>query len=80
MRFLLVFLLINFLLLAPASACAYPESQFKECLLGVKRSPIILGVPEQSIENFCDCALEKIIDQGIDDKTAGIDCTSKSFG
>ncbi len=77
MKYLLIFLLIVFALADATSA--YPESQFNECIVGVKRNPIILGVPETSIQNFCDCALTLIVDQGKDDKESGIECTSKSF-
>ena len=75
--FVLVLLLFAFSISLVVNA--YPEDQFKECILGVKQNPIILGVPEKSIEKFCDCALTLIVDEGKDDKASGIECTSKSF-
>ena len=78
MRTLLICLL--FLFSFASLAFSYPEDQFKECLLGVKQNPVILGVPEKSIEKFCDCALTSIVDEGNDEKTSGVKCTAESFG
>ena len=44
-------------------AVAYPQESLKECILGSKQNPIIIGVPEESIKNYCDCALKLIVDE-----------------
>jgi len=77
MKILASFLLIIFTFVP--TSYSYEEAQFNDCIVGVKRNPIILGVPQTSIEKFCDCALNLIIDQGKDDKESGIQCTSESF-
>ena len=64
MRLIAVFLLVIFA--SSPVAIAYPQEQLKECILGSKQNPVILGVPEISIENFCDCALKLIVDEGRD--------------
>ena len=53
--------LIVFSVFAPKTI-AYPENQFKECTLAAKANPSLLGVPEISIQGFCDCALIEILD------------------
>ena len=77
MKALLAFLLITFLL--SPSAIAYPHDQLKECILGAKRSPTVLGVPEDSIQNWCDCALRLTLDEGKKDITAANECGKKYF-
>ena len=71
--------LLVIMLAFSSKAIPYPKDHLKECILGVKQSPIVLGVPERSIENFCDCALTSIIDEGKDDRASGMECAAKSF-
>ena len=78
MRLLAEFLLMIFLL-SPSSAIAYPQDQLKECMLGAKSSPTVLGVPEASIENWCDCVLGLIIDEGKEDIPSANECGKKYF-
>ena len=61
------FCLVVLLAFSPA-ALAYPQDQLKECILGAKSSPTVLGVPQVSIENWCDCVLELTIDEGKEDE------------
>ncbi len=77
MRGLIVFVLITFLL-APL-VMAYPQEQLKECMLGAKRSPVVLGVPDVSIENWCDCTLTLIVDEGKEDLPSANFCGKKYF-
>ena len=60
-------------------AFAYPNQQLKECILGSKQNPLLLGVPESSIEGFCDCVLISIVDQKNDDRSSANECGSKFF-
>tara|TARA_Y100001968_G_scaffold2045_1_gene1754 strand:- start:262 stop:513 length:252 start_codon:yes stop_codon:yes gene_type:complete len=53
---------------------SYPEDQLIECLLAAKANPALLGLPETSISNFCDCALTAIIDDEKDDKASAKMC------
>ncbi len=78
---LLAFLLI-FLLAFPQVIFAYPQDQLKECILRVKSNPNILGAPETSILNFCDCTLKLIVDEGKDlqEVQSSINyCAAKNF-
>ncbi len=77
MRFFSLLLLVS-LALTPM-AYAYPDNQLKECLLGAKSNPSILGAPETSIEGFCDCALTEIIDLGNDPDSSARRCVKKFF-
>ncbi len=77
MRNIILFLLVVFSL--TPLAFAYPQDQLEECILGAKRSPIVLGVPEESIQNWCDCALKLIVDEGKDDRTSANQCGKKFF-
>ena len=58
---------------------SYPQEQFTECVLSAKSNPSILGAPEQSIENFCDCALKSIMDEGLDPDSSANQCVRKYF-
>ena len=61
------------------TALAYPNDQLKECILSTKQSPIVLGVPQSSIEQYCDCALKLIVDEGKEGQSSANQCASKSF-
>ena len=60
-------------------AYSYPESQMKDCLTSAKKNPATQGVPEESLKNYCDCALQAIIDQGRDIRESGYECALKNF-
>jgi len=76
--------LLSFLLLVlisfASAAFAYPPGQLKECILRTKQSPIILGVPELSIERYCDCALKLIVDDQKDAMNSVNLCATTHFG
>ena len=79
MRVLAILMLVIFTL--QPQAIAYPQEQLKECILGIKQSPITLGVPEKSIENLCDCALSSIIDKDKEMQSKLFNqCASKYLG
>ena len=75
---LLTLCLLVLLAFSP-TALAYPQDQLKECILSTKQSPIVLGVPDSSIEEYCDCALKLIVDEGKDVRKSGYECASKHF-
>ncbi len=82
MKFL-AFLLTIVFFMAPMAAIAYPQDDLTECILSAKSNPNILGVPENSIEKFCDCALTLILDEelDLDEAQSSINkCASKHFG
>ena len=77
MRVLATFFLIIFWLVP--SVLAYPQERLKECILGAKRSPTVLGVPEESIEKWCNCALQLTVDEGKADIPSANECGKKYF-
>ena len=58
---------------------AYPESQMEDCILSAKDNPAVINIPEESIKNYCDCALKAIIDEGKDIRISGYECATKNF-
>ena len=58
---------------------AYPQDQYKECMLSVKSNPVVVGIPEVSIESFCDCALTAIIDEGNRDEKSAKQCAKETL-
>ena len=77
MKAMLIVLFI--VLVFPPSAFSYPKEQLKECMLSAKANPSILGAPESSIKNFCDCALTSIMDDGKDPDSSANKCVKKYF-
>ena len=75
----LIAIILFFTLSFPQIAGAYPENYLKECILGVKQSPIVIGAPERELIEWCNCTLELIIDKGKGDKFAGSYCGHKYF-
>ena len=60
-------------------AFAYPKAQLTECMLGAKNNPVLLGVPEKSLMNWCDCTLKSIFDEAKDDIASANQCAKKFF-
>ena len=58
---------------------AYPQDQYKECMLSVKSNPVVVGIPDVSIESFCDCALRAIIDDGNKDENSAKQCAKETL-
>ena len=78
MKFLIICLVC--LLVYPAQGFGYPLDQFQECIASAKRNSNIADVPEKSIENYCDCALNLIVDKGQKTRESGFLCATKAFG
>ena len=78
MRLLVILAMIIFTF--STKVIAYPQTQLKDCVLSAKQNPVILGVPEKSIEDFCDCALKLIVDEGKEGKPSANKCASEAFG
>ncbi len=73
---LLVFIVSIF---APAVR-AYEQDQLADCIFSAKENSALKGVSEVSIENYCSCALDLIVDQGKDIRDSGYECAIKNFG
>ncbi len=58
---------------------AYPEEQYQECFLAVKSNPAVVGLPQSSIESFCDCALTAIVDEGRNDQDSAKQCAREKL-
>ena len=71
------FLLI-LLLLTPVVR-AYEQDMLEDCISSASENTSIEGVSVRSIENYCDCALDLIIDQGKDVRESGYECAVKNF-
>ncbi|WP_036901886.1 MULTISPECIES: hypothetical protein [Prochlorococcus] len=72
---LVVFALVIF----ASSASAYEKEQLVDCIASAKENIAIKGVSENSIENYCDCALELIVDKNKNVQESGYECAVKSF-
>ena len=77
MRFFIALYLI--FALFPSIAFAYSKEQFEECILGSKQSPVLLGTPQKSIENFCECSLKSILDENKEIQASINQCGSLNF-
>ena len=77
MRLLAVFLLI--ILCFSSKAIAYPQDQLMDCVSSAKENPSLEGVSITSIENYCDCALELIVDGAKSPRDSGYECALKHF-
>ncbi len=62
------------------SATAYEQDQLADCVSSAMGNASIEGASESSIKNFCDCALELILDQSKDVRESGYECAVKNFG
>ncbi len=75
----LIIILLFFTLSFAQIAVAYPENYLKECIIGIKQSPIVIGAPESELKQWCNCTLELILDKGNEDKSAAAYCGHMYF-
>ncbi len=76
-KFLLV---ITPILLSDPSAIPYPQNQLKDCIRSAKSNQALAGIPKQSIEGFCDCALRRILDKGKNQSRSANKCAKEFLG
>ena len=70
-------LLLFFILAIPTYA--YPENQMDDCISSAKDNPAVKNISEESIRNYCDCALTAIVDEKKDIRESGYECATKNF-
>ena len=58
---------------------AFEPEELEDCILNASKNPSIEGVSKNSIQNYCECALDLIVDQRKDIRTSGYECAKKSF-
>ncbi len=74
------FLIISiFLLIFVSSANSYPQSEIETCVSSALSNPATKSIPEESIANYCDCALKAIIDENKNIRDSGYKCAQKYF-
>ena len=78
-KFLIV---ITTILLSDPSAISYPQNQLNDCIRSAKSNKAVSesGVPESSIEGYCDCALRKILDKGKNQTRSAKKCAKDFLG
>ena len=59
---------------------AYPQEQLNDCISSAQKNPSIEGASKSSIENYCNCALQLIVDEGKELRESGYQCALKNFG
>ena len=60
-------------------ARSYEKEMLVDCISSASKNTSIEGVSESSIENYCDCALDLIVDQNKDVRESGYECAVKNF-
>ena len=79
-QLILAFFLLLVLNAFVPAARAYEQDQLADCISSARENTALKGVSESSIENYCDCALDSIVDQGKDIRDSGYECAIKNFG
>ncbi|ABX09129.1 hypothetical protein [Prochlorococcus marinus] len=77
MRFFLVLGILFCFVSTPVNA--YPQDQYDACKLSANSNPAVNNLPESSIDDFCDCALTAILDEGKSDKVSANECARKTL-
>ena len=77
MKYLAILLLIIFTL--SSNAIAFPQDELKACISNGKENPNLTKQSQTSIENYCDCALTLILDEGKEIQSSGYECATKYF-
>ena len=58
---------------------AYEQEQLADCIFSARENSALKDISESSIENYCSCALDLIVDQGKDIRDSGYECAIKNF-
>ncbi len=77
MRFIFAFALGMLFFVAPVFS--YPIEEFDDCVSSSQENPELVNVAKESIESFCDCALNNIFDENKIDNLWMNVCIRKSF-
>ena len=67
------------LMLFTSRVKAYEQDMLLDCISSARENTSIEGVSDSSIENYCDCALELIVDERKDVRDSGYECAVKNF-
>ena len=79
-QLILTFFLLLALIVFGPEVRAYEQEQLADCISSARENIAIKDVSESSIENYCDCALDLIVDKSKDIRDSGYECAIKSFG
>ena len=66
-------------MLFTSGVTAYEQDMLLDCISSASENTSIEGVSDSSIENYCDCALDLIVDQKKDVRESGYECAVKNF-
>ncbi len=77
MKKILILLLLMFTF--ARSTYSYPISQMEDCISSALNNPATKSISEDSIKNYCDCALKAIFDENKDIRESGYVCAKKTF-
>ena len=77
MKFILFLLLFIFTFSRPVYS--YTDIEMEECISSALSNPATQSITKDSITNYCDCALQAIIDEKRDIRESGYNCAVKNF-
>ena len=72
------FLMFSVFLIGPLVR-AYESDQLADCISSAMQNPSLEDVSDSSIQNYCKCALDLIVDQNQEVRSSGYLCALKSF-
>tara|TARA_Y100001968_G_scaffold265801_1_gene255101 strand:- start:913 stop:1176 length:264 start_codon:yes stop_codon:yes gene_type:complete len=58
---------------------AYENNQFNDCIESAQQNKALKGISKEEIENYCDCALDLIIDKKENIRNSGYQCAIENF-
>ena len=77
MKEILIISLVMLFFVGPVYS--YPESKMDDCISRALKNPATKSNTKNSIINYCDCALKRIIDEKKDIRESGFQCALKNF-
>ncbi len=76
---LIVGFTVLILLVSAPLVRAYDSAQLLDCISSAVKNPSTEGFSESSIQKYCECALELIVDQNKNVRESGYECAVKHF-
>ena len=78
-QLILLFCCLLTLILFALEVNAYEQDMLVDCISSARENTAIEGASEGSIANYCDCALNLIVDQQQDVRDSGYKCAVQNF-
>ena len=75
-----ILIIISFIIFSfVGTVHSYPESKMNDCIESALSNPAYKSKSKSKIKDYCDCALNAIIDENKNIRLSGYECAQQNF-